>query len=342
MIKQDRRTTIKDLAAALSLSTTTVSLALSGKGDTYRIAPATRGRIEEAARLMNYRPNHLARSMRRGKTDTIGVVFPNVSETYMNNVLEGIEMVANRHGISLMIATSSFDYQIEARNIETLLDRRVDGILLVPYAPFRSEEYSNMALRRLATSGIPVVAMDRSVPGLIRHTVQGADRQAARKATELLLESGCRKPAYLGFDLIIDTLENRRKGFHEAVKNAGLSRDCRELLVRDRNPESTDIHDWLNRLGNSGKMPDCFLVSTNGLALKLRSLMIEISGRNPGRNSYRIARFGEDAPFFPTGMVDISQPHKELGQKAILKLLALITEEDVSEKIITGGDNDSC
>ena len=190
------RITLKELAAELSLSPATISLALSGKGDTYRIARETRKRVREAADRLGYRPNHLARSMRRGKTDTIGVVFPDVSEVYMNHILAGIEAVALDRGASLMIATSAMDSSVEARNLETLLNRRIDGLIMVPYAPFQGENYKDSAVRQAAESGIPSVAVDRYLPGITSHAVIGADRNAARLASGRLIAAGCRRPAY--------------------------------------------------------------------------------------------------------------------------------------------------
>jgi len=317
------RVTIKDLARRLELSPATVSLALSGQGEQYRISADTRARIKTAARDMGYRPNHLARSMRRGRTDTIGVVFPDISESYMNNVLEGIEAVAMERKSSLMIASSSFDHGVEARNIEALLDRRVDGLILVPYAPFRNEDYDDAAIRMASESGTPIVALDRYFPGIIVHAVVGADRKAARAATERLISRGCRRLAYLGFDLIIDTLAERRRGFHDAAAAAGLDGDTTEFLVAERNAESRDIRNWYFGLVEGGNVPDGILVSTNGLALKLRALAAEAAARNPGSKPL-IARFGEDSPYFPTGMLEVVQCHKDLGRRAMEKLFRLI------------------
>ena len=330
--------TLKELAAELFLSQTTVSLALSGKGETYRIAAETRRRIEETAERLGYRPNHLARSMRRGKTDTIGVVFPDVSENYMNRILAGIESVALEQGVSLMIATSSLNSDAEARNLEMILDRRIDGLLLIPYAPFRNEDYSDKAVRRAAASGVPSVAIDRYLPGINEHAVIGGDREAARGVTERLIAAGSRRPAYLGFNLEITTLENRRLGFYDAVKAAGLLENTvEELLLNERNSESLDISSWLERLAESGRLPDAFMVSSDGLAQKLNWLLKRrSSGRGRGRvkNPSRrnpplpmIARFGEDSPWFPTGMISVIQPHEELGRRASEMLFSLIAGE---------------
>ncbi len=331
-----KKITIRELAAGLSLSPTTVSLVLSGKGETYRIAAETRRRIEEAADRLGYRPNHMARSMRRGKTDTIGVVFPDVSEAYMNRILSGIETVALGKDVSVIVATSSLDYKIEARNLATLLDRQIDGLLLVPYAPFHGAEYRDDAIRQTMNSGIPTVAIDRHIPEFGTYGVIGADRDAARQATKLLIKSGCRRPAYLGFDLKVTTLEERRLGFYDAVEKARLSESSQERLLTERNPDSSDIRDWLAELSIAGMMPDGFLVSSEGLALKLRFLLEGIQGRNRGpRRKTRpplIARFGEDSPYFPTGMISVRQPHEELGRRAAEKLFSLIAGKPVEEK----------
>jgi len=326
-----KRVTIKDLAEELSVSTATVSLVLSGRGEEYRISDETRIRIEEATERLGYRPDRLARSMRVGRSDTIGVVFPDMTESFMNHVLEGIEEVANQKKTSLMIATSSLDYKVEARNLESLQDRRVDGLLIIPYAPFNHEKYSDRVVKRVARSATPIVVLDRMIPGIDTCAVLGNDRAAAAGATARLLDKGCRKPAYVGLDINISTLQERRGGFYSTVENAGLADVVRECLIRRRDPESDDLRNWLKESIAAGTLPDGFLVSTNGLALKLRKLLIELTGRPPGDGLYRIARFGEDSEYFPTGMMEVVQPHKEIGRRATRKLFKKISGATIPE-----------
>jgi LacI family transcriptional regulator len=302
-----KRITIKELAASVEVSPATVSLVLGGKADTYRIASDTRRKIEDAAARSGYRPNHLARAMRRGKTDTLGVVFPDVSEAYMNMVLRGIEQIALEKNKGLMIATSSLNPTVEARNIRMLLDRRIDGLLIIPYAPFRGEDHNPTAIREAAGSGLPIVAIDRYIPGITPHAVIAADESAAGQAAELLISRGCRHLAYLGFDLVITTLENRRKGFHDAAKHAGFEIQTTEILLEELNLNSVDLAEHLKSLAAKDNMPDGFLVSTAGLALRLRHLL-RVNNFGTDGTPPLIARFGEDLPYFPTGMIQIRQP----------------------------------
>jgi len=229
----------------------------------------------------------------------------------------------------------------EARNLKMILDRRIDGLLLIPYAPFRNEDYSDEAIRRAAASGVPSVAIDRYLPGITEYAVIGGDRKAARGVSERLIAAGSRRPAYLGFNLEITSLENRRRGFYDAVKAAGLPGDSvEELLLNERNSESSDISRWLEGLAESGRFPDAFMVSSDGLAQKLNWLLKQHDGRR-GRNRRTIlpmiARFGEDSPLFPTGMISALQPHEELGRRAAEMLFNLIAGEVIikEKQIVT-------
>ena len=332
--------TLRELSAKLKLSPATVSLVLSGQGKAYRIAPETRLRVEEAARRLDYRPNHLARSMRLGRSDTLGVVFPDICETYMNRVLSGIESMCRLRDVSMIIATSSLDPKTEARNLRTLIDKRVDGLLLLPYAPFDWEDYSIEPLSMACNSNVPIVAVDRHIPGLTPYAVVGADQAAASRATGCLVEAGCRRLAYLGFNLRISSLNERRRGFQDRAETAlkdGKISDIQEFLVNERNPESRDISDWVATLCAEHKLPDGFLVSTDGLALKLRAILgdHQTAAATGGqhRNNPLIARFGEDSPYFSTGMISVRQPHEEIGRLAAEKLLQLIAGETPDVKI---------
>jgi len=328
--------TLDELAAELSLSPTTVSLALSGKSRTYRISEKTTIRIKEAAERLGYTPNHMARAMRRGKSDTIGVIFPDVSENYMNYILAGIESAALENSSTLMIATSALNSSVEKNNIKMFLDRGVDGLLIIPYAPFSEETYSSSAVELAENSGIPVVAADRYIEKVNKYAVIGDDFNAAFRVTEKMLSTGCVKAAYLGFDLKINSLEDRRKGFYKAVESAGLKNYSQEFLVKHRNAESYDIRNWLDGLEKNGSFPDCFLVSTDGLAQKLYWLLNNRKSSEKLKTATLrmpvIARFGEDSPYFPTGMISVIQPHMEIGKRAALKLFSLINGKTIPQK----------
>lgn len=315
--------TIDTVAAACGLSRTTVSAVLRGDAERYRISEATAGRVRRAAAELGWRANYFARALNRKRTGTIGVLFPDVFERFMGEVVRGIEEALAAADYRMLLSTSRFDPEEELRGVGAFSYRGVDGLLIAPYAPFSGETVRSSELVK-AIGGLPCVVIDRAPDGLdpiaegYGFVVQ-EDRPAARAATRLLAAGG-RRVAFLGFDIAASSVRNRLAGYRDALAELGIP--PRELLLRERNPASADLPDALARLDAAPDRPNAWLVSTDGLAYKLAALLRE-RGREIGEET-RIARFGVDPPWLETGLIGLRQPHRELGRKATELLLAMV------------------
>ena len=122
-----KNTTLKDLSKLLSLSVSTISKALN---DSLEISEVTKNRVKEAARKTNYRPNPLALSLKKGKSKTIGVVIPSVLDRFSAKLFIGIEKVAYSKGYNAILSTSNYSKEREAHNIDILIEKGVDGIIV--------------------------------------------------------------------------------------------------------------------------------------------------------------------------------------------------------------------
>ncbi|WP_291869463.1 LacI family DNA-binding transcriptional regulator [Maribacter sp.] len=122
-----KNTTLKDLSKLLNLSVSTISKALN---DSLEISEITKNRVKEAARKTNYRPNPLALSLKKGKSKTIGVVIPSVLDRFSAKLFIGIEKVAYSKGYNAILSTSNYSKEREAHNIDILLEKGVDGIIV--------------------------------------------------------------------------------------------------------------------------------------------------------------------------------------------------------------------
>jgi LacI family transcriptional regulator len=304
---------MKELAADLGLSRTTVSLVLGGSAEQYRISSQTRERVRQRARELGFRPNFFARSLNARRTGTVGVLFPNVQEPFMNSVLAGIEDVLYGQDYVMMLSTCRFDDRVEARNIEELIYRGVDGFLFVPTMPFNGSRYSDVHLRRLMKSGIPVVFIDRYPVKMTVDAVLQDDFAAARNATLRLLAHGVSRPRYVGLDLVASTLQDRRAGFRAALTEAGLVQHLSNALELGPG-ESTE--EYLSEALN-GDSADGYFVSTSGLARIVQQVL--------GRRRVPVACFGnETTPRTAersSRMIVVEQPHREMGARAARLLI---------------------
>ena len=317
------RMTMKQLAEALGISRTTVSLVLKGQARKYRIRDDTAQKILQAVHDSGYRPNYFATALNLRRSGVVGVVFPNVFEAFMSETVKGIEDVTHAAEYTAMIATSRFDQALEQKVIAQMLHRGVDGIIIACNAPFRGAAHRYDHIRRLCRGPAPVVMVDRIVRGIDCHAVLQDDSGGAQRATEQLLRAGCCRPCFLSLDLDVSSIRERRRGFLAALKRAGIHHTrCRDILLKKRDPESHDLRDALAALMRGRAAPDCFFITTSGLANRARFLLAGMGISVPA--DVAIARFGSDPPWNPSGMICVEQPHVDMGRRAARMLLHLL------------------
>src|SRR5713226_3649543 len=207
---------IYDIAKRAGVSPSTVSRALE---DHPRIGAATRKRIQELAREMNYVPSTVARSLAANKTWTIGMVLATISDPFMGRVVEGVEQVAIESGFNVFISTSQNDSQRETEVIKVLQQRRVDGIIVI--ASHLSDHYPRFFER----SKVPIVVINEQRPEKTMHFVAVDDVHGAQLAVEHLLALGHRRIGYVGITNRPASNQYRLKGYQDALEAAGIASD---------------------------------------------------------------------------------------------------------------------
>lgn len=307
---------MKSLAAELGVSRSTVSFVLGGEADKRRIHPDTAQRILLRATELGFRPDYFAQALNTRRTGSIGLVFPDVHEAYMSQMVRGIDEVLGQHSALMVLTSSRLDRVVERRNVESLLHRGIDGLLVVPCADFRGTVSSVSPLSDvLRQAGVPVVAIDRVPAGWVGDCVVQDDQAAARRIVERLLNGGARRVALVSFDLEASSLDHRRQGYLEALAGAGLEPDPRlSVLLTEVNPASTDLSRSVSRLLAlpPDERPDAWFVTTAGLAYRTREVVAQQQGFPPPG----MARFGADPAYHPSGMYSVVQPHQALGRRA--------------------------
>ena len=206
-------TTIRDVAQLAGVSTTTVSHVVNR---TRRVEPATAARVEAAIEELGYRPNALARSMRRGSTHTVGVVVPDIANPFFGDLARSLEDHMFEAGYSAIICNSDGDEAKEARYLEVLLSKQVDGVLMVA-ASQSSEE-----LRELVERGTPTIVVDRELGELSVSQVMVANRDGGFVAGRHLLELGHRDIGVIAGPGGLGTSALRLEGFRAALAEAGV------------------------------------------------------------------------------------------------------------------------
>jgi LacI family transcriptional regulator len=210
-MKETKRPTIIDVARTAKVGSSTVSRHVRGGKS---VSPEVARRIEIAIAQLGYEPNTLARSLRVGRTQTLGVLFPHVNNVFFGNAIRTIQMEARISGFTVMLLTHQEEAKLQQEQLASLKRSQVDGIILVPAAE------TNIARVRDLLGNTPVVAFDRSLGNAI-DSVLLDNYKAGREATEHLLGHRHSRILAVSAPYKLHPLQSRLKGYQEAMDTFG-------------------------------------------------------------------------------------------------------------------------
>ncbi|MFY0688664.1 MAG: LacI family DNA-binding transcriptional regulator [Cyclobacteriaceae bacterium] len=215
--------TIKDIARQLGISPSTVSRALK---DNPEISVETRKKVSDLAKELNYEPNILALNLRQSKTNTIGVILPELVHFFFSTVVSGIEDVAYSKGYNVIICQSNESAEREKSDTKALYNHRVDGIL----ACISKESNDLSHFIAVQDKGIPVVFFDRKVD-IDASSVLVDDFKGSYDATMHLISSGRKNIVHLAGPENLHLTNNRIDGFKKAHEDSGLSLNTSNIIT---------------------------------------------------------------------------------------------------------------
>jgi LacI family transcriptional regulator len=222
---------IYDVAKRARVSVATVSAVLN---ESAFVSPNLKSRVQAAVAALGYQPNLLARSMAKQRTQTIGMIVPDIANPFFPEVVRGAEDTAYAAGYTLLIVSSDNDLKKEELYIRLFLAKRVDGIILTK-APGRMPVELQ---RALAKAGIPVVLLARTVPGFTTDVVELDDKAAAIEGVTHLLRLGYQRIGFVGGLRGASTSRRRLDGYKAALREAGMTVDPALVVEGDFRVES--------------------------------------------------------------------------------------------------------
>jgi len=225
-MKPKKDITIYDIAQKLDLSSATVSRGLQ---DNPAINKNTRKKIQDAAKELGYRHNTFASSLRKQKTNTIGVIVHELKSNFITAVLAGIEKVATEAGYDLIIAHSSESFEKEAANALNLFHKRVDG--LIASLAFDTKGLDHY--KHYEEKGIPVIFFDRVEEKGDSTKVIIDNYKCGYQATQHLIEQGCKRIALVTASLKRNVYAQRHKGYTDALFDNNIPYDKDRVLIKD-------------------------------------------------------------------------------------------------------------
>ncbi len=250
--------TIKDIAKKLGISPSTVSRALRDHPD---ISPATKEKVAAFAARHNYQPNLLAKSLQNQRTNTIGVIVPEIRHYFFSAVVSGIEDVAYSNGYGIMVCQSNDTLEREVVNTQILASHRVAGMIV----SVSQETDIFDHLKAVIGQGISLVFFDRVVDGVGASTVVVDDEEGAYTAVSHLIEQGYQRIAHLAGVQAISVSRDRLRGYCRALEDHGREVDP-ELIVYGRFHE-TDGQKGAEKLFSLMEPPDAIFAINDPVAV---------------------------------------------------------------------------
>lgn len=317
--------TIKDLARELGISPSTVSRALKDHPD---ISQDTKKAVNQLAKKLNYQPDAVALSLRQNRSNTIGVIIPEIVHYFFSSVISGIEDVAYDAGFTVIICQSNEKYNREMSNIKALLSHRVDGILV----SVSKETSDYQHLFDVNQRGIPIVFFDRIVPGFNADQIIIDDLEASYRATKHLIERGRRRIAHFAGPQSLLIGRQRKEGYIKALSEAGLPIEDNLMRKADTFEKA---HIYAASLVESGNPPDGIFAVNDLTAIGAMQGLQKKGVKIPGEVAVVGFSDGRFSGITTPTLTSVDQHGYEMGTIATEMLLKRVLATDKSYPVET-------
>jgi LacI family transcriptional regulator len=312
--KSGRAASISDVARESGVSIFTVSAVVNNKS---HVGKNLRERVENAIRKLNYRPNLIARSLIKQKTQTIGMIVPDIANPFFPMVVRGAEDAAQKQGYNLLLCNSDDSLDKEERAVELLLSKRVDGILLTK----ASGDFRPSLRQMIKEVNIPFVLVMRTYPQLTKDAVISDDYQGAYDAVCHLARAGRRRIGLISGPLKVSNAKERWRGFRDALEAKNLPYEPELVVEGDYRIESgfRGGHALLSH------RPDGIYVANHLMTIGLLKAAEEMGLKCP--DDFGLVSF-DDYPWlgvFRPRLTTVELPKHQLGSEAAELLIRRIS-----------------
>ena len=321
-----KKTSLNDIARHLGVSKTLVSLVLNGKAKEHRISDEVCKKVIDLARELNYKPNQIAKGLRTGKTNTIGLIIADIANPFFGKLGREIEKEAASNGYRVIFCSSDENAENSKKQIEMLQQGQVDGFIIAPPA---GSENQILALKRNKT---PFVLIDRHFPDIETNYIVVDNIKASYEAVSHLIDKGYRKIACVTLNVHLNNMNQRVLGYKQALIDHNIPVDNELIKMMPFSHEKDDIIDAVKQLepGNKEKVEAVFFATSklgimgietiHSMGLNIPDDIAIVSFDDP--DAYKISQPPVSA---------IAQPLKEIGRESVRVLLELMGEDKTSE-----------
>lgn len=312
--------TIKDIAKALNLSTSTVSRALRGS---YEISPETKKLVLEYAEKINYRPNPIALSLKERRSRAIGVVVSEIANNFFSQAINGIESIAYNRGYHVIITQAHESRDRELVNVQHLASRSVDGLLV----SLSSESVDISHFKELHEKGLPLVFFDRITDEIDTHKVTANNYIGAFHATEHLIFQGYKRIAHITNSPHLSITKERLSGYRAALEKHNIP--FVENLVKYCNHGgmiADEVADAVKEVFSLKSKPDAVFTASDRITTVCLRVLKELKETKQKKFDVGVIGFSNSnfGDLFCPSLSAVRQPAFEIGQVATEMLIQII------------------
>ena len=257
------KATLKQIAKELNVSVSTVSKALN---DSPEISSSTKIRIKEYAKLKNYKPNVIGLNLKNRKTKTIGVIIPNILNSFFAKVFSGIEKVADEKGYNVIMCISNESLEKETHTLEMLSNGTIDGFIVsVSEEAQKNHEYNHFS--SIINDGTPIVMFDRIAAEVYCDKVFVDDYDSALNSTQHLINLGCKNIALLSSIDNLSVGKLRAEGYLKALENNTIPVNSNIILRAD---SEEDLNSKIENIFENNTIDGVFALDENDSVAALK------------------------------------------------------------------------
>jgi LacI family transcriptional regulator len=313
--------TMRDVAADASVSVATVSACLTGRRF---VSPELKARVEEAIDRLGYQPDSIARSLRTGSTDIIGLLIPDITNPFFTELVRDIQAEATEIGYSILLADCNFDVAIERKALGLMLAQRVDGLIFCPGGARRDYAFETWP------SEAPVVVVDNAWDDVPFDCVGLDNVVTAANVTRHVLERGHRSVAVITGPSGNHGSDGRLRGFQQAMAAAGLSLD--PALVRHGDFREAGGYRQALDLVSAVKRPSAIFVANNNMLIGVMRALHDSGLTVPDDISVAAIDDFPWASAFRPALTTARQPVRAFAQHALRILRKRLGETRISPR----------
>ena len=317
-----QKVNIVDIARKAGVSISTVSRVLNGKAEEFRISEKSQQRIRETAKKLNYVPNQFAANLKSGKSNTIALIIPSLSNPFFADIASEVNAEVRNRGYITIIGDSDENQEIENEELLQMRSRNIEGLVIAPTS------HNWKSIKQMHDQGLPVVCIDRYFEDLDIPYVSTDNYEGAVMATKHLLENGHRNIACI--QGVEDSVPNklRIEGFKNAMKEAGIH----DYLIIGNEFSQQNGYKEAKLLLQLPEKPTAIFALSNNIAIGCIKALREENVAIPDHIS--LITF-DDHPlldYLATPLTCITQPTREICRIAIKYLFFMLTNKEIKQR----------